>query len=582
MSSSSSPWKSTVGAAAAALVAGLIWIGCSQDGRDPTAPEDQLAALRQRLGPVINIQERHTERLLAIEGVVGTAVGLDRDGLATIKLFTAYTGIEGLPDDLEGVPVAIEVTGLIMALSDPTSRFARPVPTGVSTGHPAITAGTIGARVRDALGNVYALSNNHVYANQNDADLDDPILQPGAFDGGNDPTDRIGTLDSYEPILFATQQSTPLNVIDAAIAISSPDLLDNSTPADDGYGIPSSITATAYIGQPVQKYGRTTGLTHGEVSEINVTVDVCYLAYWFWCLKLARYAGQIGITPGGFSGGGDSGSLIVTDDEFRNPLGLLFAGGSDRTFANPIDAVLSAFGVTIDDTPPTPTTPLTDIALVGIDAPASDEQGNTLDIGVIVRNTGNQNVDSDFDVTLTDQSAGELIGTQTIVGGLAPGASATLTYNWFAATTGVHTLVAEHYFSDEDASNNAASTSITIEPPTVKMHVGDLDGWGSYVDKRWSAFVTVRVHDSGHALVGGATVTGVWSNGASGTVTCTTITTGSTTGQCTVYKANIRKRRQSVTFTVTSVTHPTFEYVAAANHDADGDSDGTRIVVRRP
>ncbi len=53
---------------------------------------------------------------------------------------------------------------------DPTSRFNRPVPIGVSTGHPAITAGTIGARVTDGV-NVYALSNNHVYADENTAVL---------------------------------------------------------------------------------------------------------------------------------------------------------------------------------------------------------------------------------------------------------------------------------------------------------------------------------------------------------------------------------------------------------------------------
>ena len=60
------------------------------------------------------------------------------------------------------------------------------------------------------------------------------------------------------------------------------------------------------------------------------------------------------ITPGGFSAGGDSGSLIVAKGQGRNkandrkPVGLLFAGSSFATIANPIDAVLAAFGVTID------------------------------------------------------------------------------------------------------------------------------------------------------------------------------------------------------------------------------------------
>jgi hypothetical protein len=67
---------------------------------------------------------------------------------------------------------------------DPTGRFDRPVPIGVSTGHPDITAGTIGARVKDSDGNIYALTNNHVYADENRASIGDKVLQPGAFDGG--------------------------------------------------------------------------------------------------------------------------------------------------------------------------------------------------------------------------------------------------------------------------------------------------------------------------------------------------------------------------------------------------------------
>jgi PKD repeat protein len=109
----------------------------------------------------------------------------------------------------------------------------------------------------------------------------------------------------------------------------------------------------------VQKYGRTTGWTQGEVAEINVTVDVCYeVRGLIFCVKQARFVDQIGISPGTFSSGGDSGSLIVTDDGNNYPVGLLFAGGSTRTFANPIDVVLHSFVVTVDDDsslPPSPT-----------------------------------------------------------------------------------------------------------------------------------------------------------------------------------------------------------------------------------
>ena len=64
---------------------------------------------------------------------------------------------------------------------------------------------------------------------------------------------------------------------------------------------------------------------------------------------------QIVIGQGDFSAGGDSGSLILDDakgkkgaDSNGKPVDLPFAGSFFFTYANPIDAVLDSFGVTID------------------------------------------------------------------------------------------------------------------------------------------------------------------------------------------------------------------------------------------
>ncbi len=325
----------------------------------------------------IGVQHRHLNWLMRIPDVVGTGIGIGPDGLPVIKVFTVKQGVKGIPEWLESTPVQVEVTGMVVALADPTARFDRPVPIGVSTGHPDITAGTIGARVKDGSGNVFALSNNHVYANQNEASPGDNVLQPGTYDGGVDPTDAIGTLHAYQPIDFTL---SGVNYIDAAIALSSTDLLGNSTPPDDmygrvGYGAPSSITQAASLGLPVQKYGRTTGMTHGEVSAINAYVEVCYEQLWIFCIKSAYFYDQIQISGEGFSGGGDSGSLIVTDDANKNPVGLLFAGSDTTTFANRIDLVLNTFSVTIDDG--AGTTPDPPVAPTGLTAaPASSSQIN--------------------------------------------------------------------------------------------------------------------------------------------------------------------------------------------------------------
>ena len=217
------------------------------------------------------------------------------------------------------------------------------MPIGVSTGHPNITAGTIGARVTDGT-NVYALSNNHVYADENNATIGDNVLQPGSFDGGIDPDDAIGTLFDFEPIVF--DDFTP-NEVDAAIALSSTDALGNATPSD-GYGTPNSTTADppACLNKRVQKYGRTTSLTKGIAFAINATVSVGYSS------GVALFVHQIVVDggKGGFILGGDSGSLLVLK-KGKKPCGLLFAGTPLGRYgiANPIDLVLDAFGVYIDD-----------------------------------------------------------------------------------------------------------------------------------------------------------------------------------------------------------------------------------------
>ena len=345
----------------------VLWITCSEQSNTPSEPQQMqgltvLSKANPKVQSVMSIQDRHTETLFKHPQVVGMGTGLTEEGKLAIVVYTESEidqrtdgnlkslskadVLEVLPAQIEDVPVVTKVTGRFTVYADPKTRFSRPVPIGVSSGHPDVTAGTIGCRVKDGSGNVYALSNNHVYANINEAAIGDNVLQPGTYDGGQDPEDAIGTLYDYEPIAFDGSN----NYIDAALAATSTANVGTATPSGDGYGTPGTTTVSASVGLKVQKYGRTTVWTHGEVSELNVTVDVCYESRGpFKCVKLARFVDQISITPGTFSDGGDSGSLIVTDDSNKNPVGLLFAGSDTRTLANPIDAVLSRFNVVIDD-----------------------------------------------------------------------------------------------------------------------------------------------------------------------------------------------------------------------------------------
>ena len=311
-------------------------------------------------------QEKVNKKVLSNKDVVGTAVGLNADGEAVVRVFTAKSGVGGIPKEQDGVKIVAQVTGPINSLGlasvpvmapsvqTTTDRWPRPVPIGVSTGHPAITAGTIGARVTDGT-NVYALSNNHVYADENVANIGDGVIQPGAYDGGEDPADRIGTLSAFETIVFSASAS---NTIDAAIALSSGSSLGKGTPSG-AYGTPSSTIVAASLGQTVQKYGRTTELTKGKITGINATLNIGYGT------GTARFVDQIIVeAKKPFIKGGDSGSLLVIQGgpHDRKPVGLLYAGSGNgkMAVANRIDLVLTRFGVTIDgegDSEPPPPTP---------------------------------------------------------------------------------------------------------------------------------------------------------------------------------------------------------------------------------
>lgn len=216
----------------------------------------------------------------------------------------------------------------------------RPAPSGISIGHPNITAGTLGCLVTDNTdGSQCILSNNHVLADANAATLGDASIQPGDADGGSSPADDIGNLKR-----FITIDCTANNRVDAAISevINAADVVaqfkDNLMPypsADHpavgllyaggggrtllnpigdvmnllniSFLAPNAIVP-AEVGMAVEKVGRTTEYTTGEVMEIDVTVDVGT----YEC-GVAKFDGQIATCT--MSCPGDSGSVVCQGGE---------------------------------------------------------------------------------------------------------------------------------------------------------------------------------------------------------------------------------------------------------------------------
>jgi hypothetical protein len=245
----------------------------------------------------------------------------------------------------------------------------RPLRPGVSIAHVTVTAGTLGAFVL-VDGQVCALSNYHVLVGSPASKVGDPVLQPGPYDGGRDPQDKVGELAGFVPLSRGGRF-----VVDAAYA-----RLDDPR-VDPTYPVGSVVATAAPVGAwEVEKIGRTTGVTRGRITAIEL--DDVVVGYGEELGELA-FDDQIeveGMGVAAFSRGGDSGSLVYrvggpdatgpaaapdldgsgspADDCEPDPesdpnpaVGLLFAGsetggenGQGLTYLNPIGRVLDAFG----------------------------------------------------------------------------------------------------------------------------------------------------------------------------------------------------------------------------------------------
>jgi hypothetical protein len=329
-----------------------------------------MDALSRVLLAVQEVKRLHEAQLMSKDNVVATGIGYKIAGdtptpevaiiVSVVKKLpqAQLTDAALVPPAVNGIRTDVIETGPIVAFQDPRQRL-RPAFPGCSIGHYQITAGTLGSLVKRG-DQVYILSNNHVLANSNAAQLGDAIWQPGKYDGGT-PADQIATLDRFVPIGFpgdtpAPQpsgcsplaslmkyiqpQSAPTiqinepgnNTVDCALARPlSPDLV---APDILNIGIPSG-TGVATLGMPLQKSGRTTGYTTGQITQLDVTVSVDYGG------KIATFRNQL--MAGAMSQGGDSGSAVL--DMNKHVVGLLFAGSATTTIMDPIQLVLDALDV---------------------------------------------------------------------------------------------------------------------------------------------------------------------------------------------------------------------------------------------
>lgn len=360
------------------VLATMLAVGCGEKYEAPSQPEaSQQGTLLGKENPqiqaVMAVQDRHTQNLMTIPEVVGTATGLTEDGRPAILVFTKTDIMSQalskrvaapIPASIEGVPVVVEVTGEFRAMKGSgggggvshTAKQTPPIQLGTSGGwrydlaNGYCCGGTLGALVQKG-GTQYILSNYHVLeadivngGNSRVAQAGDPVIQPGLIDvncnAGN--AQDVATLSGIK--------SLPSSNVDAAIAAVIPGMV-RTDGAILEIGTISANTVGASLNQAVKKSGRTTGLTRSSVNGLNATVSVAYDNECAGGAAFTKtFTGQIVIKNRGskFLNSGDSGSLMV-EDVTTNPraVGLLYAGSSTSAIANPIGQVLGFFGATM-------------------------------------------------------------------------------------------------------------------------------------------------------------------------------------------------------------------------------------------
>ncbi|HAO32773.1 MAG TPA: hypothetical protein PLU26_07125 [Candidatus Competibacter sp.] len=315
--------------------------------------------LTEMFGPIIQTAENNSPLLTSVvpleSNILGVGYGAKMTAGAVIDELAVRiyvrTKLPGrlipqgnaIPPTVTNPSTGRELPTDVIPVGDLTALWPRPVSCGVSIGHKAVTAGTLGCLVRSndpQTRDHYILSNNHVLANSSPLASGtvppggDEILEPGPLDGG-EPHPPIAELTDWEPINFSG-----INVMDAAIArvFKGDDVFPNILVI----GSVAAGVSPPKLYQSVRKHGRTTLHTVGVIMDLSANIKVRYGN------NLVTFDNQLGIVGAGgtFSSGGDSGSLIV-DGVTRKPVALLFAGGGGMTFASPINPILKRFNVKI-------------------------------------------------------------------------------------------------------------------------------------------------------------------------------------------------------------------------------------------
>jgi hypothetical protein len=325
----------------------------------------ELTLDHPRVQNVIAVQKTMTPELMKVPGVLGTAAGLDASGAPALVIYVDQDSpsraeiIRGLPPQIRGVSLKVELTEKFRAFAAHTAKQTPPIQLGTSGGWSRDLAngyccgGTLGSLVQ-VNGVQYVMSNYHVFesdivsgGNNIVANTGDPIIQPGLIDVS------CNSANAQSVCSLVKLSSLPASNVDVSVAQVSSDMVKTNGAILE-IGTISRNTVAASLRQAVKKSGRTTGLSSSTISGLNATVSVAYDNECAGGSAFTKtFTGQIVISNKGskFLNAGDSGSLMV-ENVTTNPraVGLLYAGSSTSAIANPINEVLQFIGAKLGGT----------------------------------------------------------------------------------------------------------------------------------------------------------------------------------------------------------------------------------------
>ncbi len=222
-------------------------------------------------------------------------------------------------------------------------------------------AGTLTALAKDKAGQLLGISCNHVTGGCNTASVGTPIVSPGIQDVSPENFEivGIGLHDSTGPMSQGLPQvfdiSENCDIAFFEVSELAP-VCSQQGEGEGSYDTPKEF-AEISVDLKVKKWGRSTGLTHGEITKLVVepeSIDYNVTSY-YGPSSSQTFRGTVyypsiyeveSLSVSPFSAGGDSGSLVVSDvDGAEKIVGILIGGNNSKSYVLPIRDILRKRGI---------------------------------------------------------------------------------------------------------------------------------------------------------------------------------------------------------------------------------------------